>query len=241
LAGAGISYNAIKAGTAMLGIVALLQVQAPRVTLAATPAAMFAGDSTILSWEVSGASSIFISHLGVVGSSGRSAVRPSETVTYTVVAEGLGGITRRSVTVIVTGARGGEAFPDPSNYQNRYSYRVAVRALPLLLDRVHSALQNRLHYSVREAQERDSTFVFHTALLVQPDLLTSGDHRIAARRLSFRVTVPRRVAGSGPFEYTIETLIEYRRRLEELWRFETDALMHESQARRLADLISGLP
>jgi len=229
----------VSVSSVIVTLAAALQAQAPTITLAASSGTVFTGDSTVLSWEVSGATSIFISHLGAVDANGRAVVRPTQTETYTVVAEGLGGIAGRAVTVTVTGTRGSDAFPDPRDYQNQYSYSVAVRGLPLLLDRVHNALQNRLHYSVREAQERDSTFVFQTTSVPQADLVAAGDDRIAARRLSFRVIVARRKAGSDAFAYTIQTFIEYRRRLEQSWRFEADALMHESQARRLADLIAG--
>jgi len=224
---------------AIVAFVAVVQAQAPVARIDAKPAAISPGASTVLNWVTSGASAAFISQLGSVPASGQRVVILDETATYTLVAEGSGGVSISRVTITVTGGRGNVEFPDAGDYQHRFSYRASSPSFPALLDRVHDVLQNQLHYSVRESQEPESAFVFQTTHLIRPDLVPPGNEQIAERRVSFRLTVNRRAPPPAPFPYAIETLIQYRRRLErQQWRNETDALMHETEARRLADLIA---
>jgi len=71
----------------------------------ASPASIASGGNSTLSWDVMDASSVAISSLGSVASSGSQAVSPTTTTTYTLTATNAGGTTSRSVTVsVVSGA-----------------------------------------------------------------------------------------------------------------------------------------
>lgn len=71
----------------------------------ATPATIEAGQSTTLSWDVSGAASVTIEpELGSVAPSGSLKIIPQGTTTYTLTAVGEGGSTAASVTVTIAAA-----------------------------------------------------------------------------------------------------------------------------------------
>src|ERR1700733_1307827 len=75
---------------------------APAIKLSAQPAVVTSGTSTMLSWNVSNASSVRISGLGTFPAKGSVKVTPTATTTYTASATGPGGTTASSIVVTVT-------------------------------------------------------------------------------------------------------------------------------------------
>jgi uncharacterized protein YkwD len=72
---------------------------------AASPTYINSGNSSTLSWNVSGASSIYLDRGGgYVSSSGSATARPSSTATYTLTASNNAGTVNRSITVTVASA-----------------------------------------------------------------------------------------------------------------------------------------
>jgi hypothetical protein len=77
----------------------------------ANPTNIYAGDSSLLSWNVSNATSVNIDHgVGTVGSSGSTLVLPATSTTYTLTATNTAGWYSKSATVLVSGV------PSPSFY-----------------------------------------------------------------------------------------------------------------------------
>ncbi len=75
---------------------------APVVTFTATPSSIRAGEPALLEWSASDATLVRLDPvLGPQQPAGRSAVWPGQTTTYTLVAAGAGGETRRTVTITV--------------------------------------------------------------------------------------------------------------------------------------------
>jgi len=74
----------------------------PSVTFTTEPSAINPGDSSNLTWNVTGANSVSIDHgIGVVNTSGTIAVAPVESTTYTLTATNdVGTITRYAVATI---------------------------------------------------------------------------------------------------------------------------------------------
>jgi hypothetical protein len=71
----------------------------------ANPTAISAGQSSVLSWSVSGASSINIDNgVGNVGSSGTMSITPAASVIYMLTATNTAGTVTASVALAVTGA-----------------------------------------------------------------------------------------------------------------------------------------
>jgi hypothetical protein len=60
------------------------------------------GDTTILRWQVDGASSVYITGIGNVGPSGQQSIRPPATVNYTISASNAYGTTNSNALVTVT-------------------------------------------------------------------------------------------------------------------------------------------
>src|SRR6266849_7670822 len=71
----------------------------------ANPTAISAGQSSVLSWSVSGASSINIDNgVGSVASSGTTSVTPAASVVYMLTATNTGGTVTASIAIGVTGS-----------------------------------------------------------------------------------------------------------------------------------------
>lgn len=75
---------------------------APAITLSAEPDAIDAGQAATLRWSAENATTVNISGLGEVASSGEREVSPRESTTYTAEARGDGGVATASARVTVT-------------------------------------------------------------------------------------------------------------------------------------------
>ncbi len=91
-------------GTALAGYTVHVVVPPkPALTFEAEPASIVQGQAAKLYWGVTGASRVsIVPEIGTVGSSGSMMVRPSGTVTYTLTAEGPGGVSTQDATVSVS-------------------------------------------------------------------------------------------------------------------------------------------
>ncbi len=80
----------------------------PRIQFfTATPAQVNPGQSSTLSWSVTGATSVSISGLGTVASTGSAPVSPTVTTTYTLTATNAAGTSTATVTVVVATPQSG--------------------------------------------------------------------------------------------------------------------------------------
>jgi hypothetical protein len=78
--------------------------QLPAVAFTATPASIQAGTSSLLSWSVTGATSVSISGFGAQPATGSLSVSPAATTTYVLTATNANGNTVQQQTVTVTAA-----------------------------------------------------------------------------------------------------------------------------------------
>lgn len=74
---------------------------APTARIVASPTAVLPGDSVLLSWSTTGATSASIEGLGTVPVSGSKSVIPTASTSYRLVASGLGGTAEATVYVTV--------------------------------------------------------------------------------------------------------------------------------------------
>jgi hypothetical protein len=87
----------------------------PSVTLSASPTSAQAGQPVTLTWSSLNATSITLEpSVGGVAAQGSTAVRPSQSTTYTVTAKGPGGSAHASAQVIITPAPPPAAVREPS-------------------------------------------------------------------------------------------------------------------------------
>ncbi len=77
----------------------------PVVTFSANPTQINAGQSSVLSWTTTGATSVSISGIGSVALNGTASVSPTQTTTYTLTATGNAGTTNATATVTVGGSQ----------------------------------------------------------------------------------------------------------------------------------------
>ena len=74
----------------------------PTATITANPTVIQLGQSSVLTWSTTNATSATISGIGAVSLSGSQAISPSTTTTYTLTASGSGGTVTASATVTVS-------------------------------------------------------------------------------------------------------------------------------------------
>jgi peptidoglycan-associated lipoprotein len=74
---------------------------APTASLTATPSTITTGQSIVLDWSTTHATSVSIDGIGAVNTSGTQTVNPTSTTTYHLVARGDGGSAEASTTVTV--------------------------------------------------------------------------------------------------------------------------------------------
>jgi peptidoglycan-associated lipoprotein len=89
-------------------------IPAPTATLAANPAVVQQGQSSVLTWQTSNANEISIAGLGTLPPSGSRSVMPSASTTYNLVAKGAGGTNEASARVTVNAAAA-MAAPSPTD------------------------------------------------------------------------------------------------------------------------------
>jgi len=77
---------------------------APTATITANPESINPGEESVLTWNTTGASNVSIVGLGTVASSGTQSVRPTQTTSYHLVAQGDGGSADATATVTVSAA-----------------------------------------------------------------------------------------------------------------------------------------
>ena len=87
-----------------------MSATAPTADITATPTAISAGDSTVLTWHTTGATDVSIEGMGAVATSGTQTVKPAASTNYHLVARGDGGTADATARVTL-----GTATPAPSN------------------------------------------------------------------------------------------------------------------------------
>ena len=84
---------------------------APTATLAANPAVIQQGQTTVLTWQTDNATEATIEGLGLVPASGSKTITPTRSMTYTLVAKGPGGTQDASARVTVNAGVASDAAP----------------------------------------------------------------------------------------------------------------------------------
>lgn len=85
----------------------------PTATLAANPAVIQQGQSTVLTWQTDNATEATIEGLGMLPASGSKTITPTTSTTYTLVAKGPGGTRDASARVTVNTAVAANSTPLP--------------------------------------------------------------------------------------------------------------------------------
>jgi hypothetical protein len=178
------------------------------------------GQSTELKWKVKNAQKVLISGVGKVGPEGSQTITPGKTTNYTLIAEGDFGIVSETVTVEVTGAKGGDYPMDYDSFRYPLDCKYKDSSFIDFLDRIHNVLQDEMHFSVYGPfPTRSGTFMFVTdykRLDTQP-CAPNEDH-IGERHLSYLVEVQKNAALNQEYAFTIKAFYQYRKQIERTWR-----------------------
>ncbi len=78
-----------------------MSATAPTADITATPSAINAGDSAILTWHTTGATDVSIEGMGAVATSGTQTVKPTESTNYHLIARGDGGTADATARVTI--------------------------------------------------------------------------------------------------------------------------------------------
>jgi len=190
------------------------------------------GESVLLTWEGDPTlTSVYVSGVGLVDRNGMRTVRLRESTAYTLVAESPLGVRTDTVTIRVDGGRGSSQFPQEDDPRFSFPVTSKVQTLPYtqLLARIENVLQDDLKFSVRPLPIPGSGMRFITTLSLRSELVRPEETKIGGRRLAYRVDVEP-AAGTNALRYTIHTLVEFRRKLEQTWRVDEDENIHRQSA-----------
>jgi len=188
-----------------------------------------------------GLENAYILGLGRVHAEGARVIAPQDTTEYTLLADSPNGVVSKTVAVSVSGSRGIEyAQGDGEEFAYRLSQRKAVSSLSTFINKVHDVLQNELQFTVRASGGGGQVLALTTNLSDRPSLVGPEEKRIAARRLAYRVEMQNTGTQPGEITCDVKTLIQYRRRVEQTWRKDTDEALHRAQAAALLRRISQL-
>lgn len=80
----------------------IVGIPLPKINLTLDSSSIFIGDSTIIRWSTTDATSVVSSNFGATGVSGSVSVNPSTSTTYTLTLSGPGGTTTQSNTLVVS-------------------------------------------------------------------------------------------------------------------------------------------
>ena len=213
----------------------------PKVDFDIQPRSIGFGQSVMIKWQVKGASKVFVTPIGLVDGAGKRRIKPGQTTTYILVAENSVGTVTKSVTVAVEGSKSNDEFPEVNAFRYPISFKIQTSSLPELLEHIHHVLQDVLKHTVRLTSQPSGTLTFVTNRRSRSELVKPSEKRIGRRRIAFMVEVAERKSKKVQLTYTIKAVIEYRRRIERVWRQEENIDLYETQTRLLSESISSKP
>jgi peptidoglycan-associated lipoprotein len=97
---------------------------APTATITASPETINPGQESVLTWQTTDASNVSIVGLGTVASSGTQSVRPTQTTSYHLVAQGDGGSADATATVTVSAPAAAPAPTESNIDENTFEQNV---------------------------------------------------------------------------------------------------------------------
>jgi hypothetical protein len=224
------------AAVLLLSSVILVPAPGDTVRFSVLPAEVFIGDTVTLSWDAPGASSVFITGVGMAPPSGTARLVPGrEETTYLLSAEYAQEAQLRTATVRVNGARGDG--PDLVDMEFPYNGRCrpVYRSINRLRERVHELFQDSLLVEAQERRGPVDEIIVETRTGSQRVVPGSPERRIRSRRVYFRVRI---AAGlrEGLVVCSVSSNVQFQRAGESRWYPEPeDSELHALAARFLME------
>jgi hypothetical protein len=226
------------AGVESAGFHSSVRLEQQEPTLSVDTTEVESGGTVTVSWTLPDTfPAAYLSGFGRVASAGSRRAILQDTREFLLVCENRNTIAIRRAVVLVKGARGDSSVPSDDDPRFGHPVRsIATASYTDLLARIERALQEDLVMTVKVADVRDRGLLFWTGLRERSNLVGREEPTIAARRVAYRVTVQPRPQ-MGPISYTVETLVEYRRRIERTWRPEPGDGFHRRAADELRERV----
>jgi len=168
------------------------------------------GEATELRWDLPGAHSIFISHLGQVSPSGSLMLNPEASATYFVLYVDAEGQKFKSLDLRVQGTRGD--LPAETDFRYPVQFSPPQTEISQVLIPVFEVLQDSFGFSTAESfSPREQRYLFvtrardHERLVLEKQ--TGRSYRVA-------LWVEVRPLEGGQMNCTVKSLVRYKRRLE---------------------------
>lgn len=222
---------------AALGAISASSLQGDiKIDFQVQPHLINAGQSAVLTWNVKNADGVLISGIGEVAAAGRHQVNPTSPTIYTLIAENSRGVSVKEVQLVVTGGRGSDEYPqDYSLFKYPVSYRRSTTSVVTFLDQLRRVLQDDMTFSVRGPQVEGARYIFITNRSERGYLMQPGDNqnRIGRRRISYLVEVESTRSQPRNIDYTIKSLIEYKKKIESTWRIDDNEQIYRTESARL--------
>jgi len=209
--------------------------QEPTIVFNAEPSLIHVGEESVLTGKITNGERAFISPLGKVDVEGQITVTPDNTQSYTLITEGKGGIAAQTITVEVQGGKG--EFLSRRFFKYPLHYQFQEMAMYDIIVHIHNVLQNQLHFTVDVSQDfLTKNFRIITNKL-ETGLFEEQDKTIGARRVAYFIEVLKSSPISNKVNFTIESFVEYRKRIERTWRTEREESKYHEAGRELRRLI----
>jgi len=114
-------------------------------------------------------------------------------------------------------------------------------SLVRFLGHVRKVLQEEYGFQLEEFKDRRTGhYVFYGPPTTQADLVQKSERRIGARRLTLMIKVFPLPDQSRKWSYTVNALIEYRRRIERTWRIEQNQAIYQQEIEKLNALLQNI-
>lgn len=229
----------------------LLVLQAPGqfTDLNIEPTEISPGDAATLSWKVKDGQSAYILGVGRVTGSGSLLVRPEQSATYTLLTGDRSATTSKAVEIKVRNGKRGDDTCALNQYDYKYPNSFTVTDTPTIsfLNTLHDVLQNKMGYSVNEAQTppREPDFVFSTNCFLRSNLTLPDDKHIGARRVAYQIKITESQSSAGSrhtptLKYEVSTFIQYKKQIESTWRLEQRAAAYSKAVEMLQDELKAI-
>jgi len=205
------------------------------------PDTIMVGQSARLDWEASAADRIYLAYYGLAPLVGALTVSPERTTVYTIVAEKNGTTFSEAVTLLVEDGPGGAGLPPENIFQYSQNFPFLMPSLVRFLGHVRKVLQEEYGFQLEEFKDRRTGhYVFYGPPTTQADLVQKSERRIGARRLTLMIKVFPLPDQSRKWSYTVNALIEYRRRIERTWRIEQNQAIYQQEIEKLNALLQNI-
>ena len=202
-----------------------------------SPESASVGGDVLIEWNSQTLDKVFISHLGILDSFGQIIIKAKETKKYSLVFEKNGQMIVLEKTLTVGGIKGFDDYPDQNRFISFKLLKIESESLNYLIDKIYRVLQDIMYFNVRMPPSSLNVILFVTNLKEESSLKDISEKRIDKRRLSYMIELSKIKDGQNKYECKVYVQIEYKNKIERVWRKELDEDLYHEQLELLMNKI----